>query len=70
VAAAPVEEVEDEAGEWFGQCDGVGAEAEAHCVFGGLHMFEGEAADGGGGLCVEEHEQPGDPVDGVDSVVV
>ena len=70
MAAAPVEEVEDEAGEWFGQRDGVGAEPQAHCVFGGSHMLEGEAADRGGGLCVEEHEQPGDPVDGVDSVVV
>jgi len=33
-------------------------------------MVEGEAADRGWGLCVEEHEQAGDPVDGMDGVIV
>src|SRR5262249_3520874 len=70
VAAASGEEAGDQAGEWFGQYYGFAAEAEVHCVPGGLHMLEGEAADRGGGLRVEEHEQAGDPVDGVDGVVV
>lgn len=58
VAATSGGEVDDQAGEWFGQRYGFVAEAEAHWVFGGLHILEGEAADRGGGLRVEEHEQP------------
>jgi len=33
-------------------------------------MLEGEAADRGGGLRVEEDEQAGDPVNGAEGVVV
>src|SRR5262249_61207421 len=70
VTAAPGDEVEDWVGEWFGQRDGFAAEAEVHCVPGGFHMLEAEAADGGRGLGVEEGEQARDPGAGGDGVVV
>jgi hypothetical protein len=70
VAATSGEEVDDLASERLGECYGFASEPEVDLAVGGLDMFEGEAADRGWGLCVEEHEQAGDPVDGVDGVVV
>jgi hypothetical protein len=70
VAATSGDEVDDQSGERLGQCYGFAAEPQAHFAVGGLGMLEGQAADRGGGLCVEEHEQARDPVDGVDGVVV
>ena len=70
MTATSGDEAGDQAGEQLGQCHGFAAEPKAHFAVGGLDMLEGEAADRGGGLCVEEHEQAGDPVDGIDGMVV
>ena len=70
MAATPGEEAGDQAGEWFGQCYGFMSEPELYSTVGGLDMLEGEAADRGGGLRVEEHKQASDPVDGVEGVIV
>jgi hypothetical protein len=61
---------EDEAGEGFGQHDGFVAEPQPHLAVVVLHVFEGEAADRGGPLGVEQDEERGDPVFGLDGVVV
>src|SRR5205823_8384672 len=60
----------DEGGEGVGQDDGFAAEPQPHLVFVGVNVVEGEAADRGGPLCVEQDEQPGDAVFGFDGVVV
>jgi hypothetical protein len=56
--------------ERFGYLDGPVAESYPHAVVGDLHMAEGEPADVGGVLGVENHEQPGDAVGQVDGVVM
>jgi len=38
-------------------------------IVAGVDAGEGEAADRGGGLCVEEHEEAGDAVFDVDGLV-
>jgi hypothetical protein len=62
--------VEDETGERFGEYDGFPAEPEGYVATAGLDVTKGKAADGGGLLGVEQDEQSGDPVLGLDGVVV
>ena len=70
VSAAGGGELEDEGVEWLGQHDGLAAEPEPHVLLVGVNMVQGEAADRGGSLGVEENEQAGDAVLGFDGVVV
>src|ERR1017187_1357097 len=70
VALAGRGQAQHEAGERFGEHDGFPAEPRVHFVVAGLDVAEGEAADGGGLLSVEQEEQPGDPVPGLESVVM
>jgi hypothetical protein len=60
----------DEVGEWFGEDDGFAAQMDPYSEFIGVDVVEGEAADGGRPLGVEETEQPGDAVFGFECVVV
>jgi len=53
----------------FGEDDRVAAEAQSDVIVAGVDAGEGEAADRGGGLCVEEHEEAGDAVFDVDGLV-
>src|SRR5512142_1700408 len=59
----------DQPGQWLGKQDRLAPQLEADLVAAGVEVFEGEADNAAGGLGVEEHEQPGDPVLGVDGVV-
>ena len=70
VSAPPGDELEDKRVEGLGQNDGLAAEPEPYLLLVGVDMVEGEAADRGGALGVEENEQPGDAVLGFDGVVV
>ena len=70
LAPAMSDEMEDEGVEWIGQNDGLAAEAKPYLLLVGLDMVEGEAADGGDPLGIEQNEQPGDAVLGFDGVVV
>ena len=54
----------------FGQDDGFAAEAEPTCLPSVVDVVEGESADRGGPLGVEQDEQAGDAVVGVERVVV
>ena len=60
----------DECAERLGQDDGLAAEPEPHVLLVGVDLLEGEAADRGGPLGVEENEQAGDAVPGFEGVVV
>ncbi len=53
-----------------GQHDGLAAEPQAYLVLGGLDVLEGELADRGGGLGVEQDQQPGVTVSGFGAVSV
>jgi hypothetical protein len=64
VASASGDQVQDEGGEWFGEHDGFTAESQVYLVAAGVDMIEGEPADCGGLLGVEQDEQAGDPVVG------
>jgi len=46
----------DECGEGLGQLDGNPAEAKADVLIADVDVFDGEAADRGGALGVEENE--------------
>jgi hypothetical protein len=70
VALAGGNQVKYETGERFGEYDRFPAEPEGYFVTAGLDVTEGQAADGGGLLGVEQDEQSGDPVLGLDGVVV
>ncbi len=70
VSVAGGGELEDERAEWLGQDDGLAAEPEPYLLPGGVDVVEGQAADRGGPLGVEEQEQVGDAVLGFDGVVV
>ena len=70
VALAGGDQVKDETGERFGEYDRFPAEPQAYFVAAGLDVTEGKAADGGGLLGVEQDEQPGDPVLGLEGAVV
>ena len=59
VAPSGCDEDEDETGERFGQRDGLAAQADAYLLLAGLDVVEGEAAEGGGTLGVEEDQKPG-----------
>ena len=63
-------QVKDEAAERFGEYDGFPAEPQVYFAVAGLDVTEGKAADGGGLLGVEQDEQPGDPVLGLEGGVV
>ena len=69
VACAGGDEVENETGEWLGEHHGRSTEAQAYVIGAGVDVSEGEAADGGGGLRVEQHEQAGNAVFGADGLV-
>ena len=60
------DEFADQGGEGFGQHDGFAAEPELHLVLVGVDVIEGEAADRGRPLRVEQDEEPRDAVAGVD----
>ncbi len=62
VAAASGEELHDKTGEGFRKRDRVTADAEVHLAAASPDVVDGEAADGGDLLGVEQHEQAGDPV--------
>jgi hypothetical protein len=70
VSAAGGGELKDQGVEWPGQDDGLAAEPEPHVLLAGVNMVQGQAADRGGPLGVEENEQAGDTVLGFDGVVV
>src|SRR6266571_4152062 len=57
-------------GDRLGQLDGSAAEAEPDVEFAEADLADGHAADRGCSLCVEEDEQPGEPVFGLEVVVV
>ena len=69
VASAVGDEVEDESGERFGEDHRVAVEAQSDAIVAGVDAGEGEVADRGGGLCVEEHEEAGDAVFDVGGLV-
>jgi len=56
VSAAGACQVADEVGEWLGKDDRFSAQAQADGVRGGLEVVEGESADCGGLLGVEQDE--------------
>ena len=70
VAVAGSDELADEGVDGCGQYDGLTAEPEPDLLFVGVNVVEGEAADRGGALGVEENEQPGDAILGFDGVVM
>lgn len=70
VAAAGGDELSDEGVDRRGEDDGLAAEPEAYLGVAGLDVVEGELADRGCGLRVEQDEQAGDAVFGLDGVVV
>jgi len=70
MALAGGDQVKDEAGERLGEYDGFPAEPQRYLAAAGLDVTEGEAADGGGLLGVEEDEQSRDPVLGPEGAVV
>ena len=70
MAAAGGEQLPDEAGEGLGQDDRLASEAQPHSLVVGVDVAEGEAADDRGPLGVEEDEEPGDAVSGIEAVVV
>ena len=70
MSAAGGGELEEECAEWLRQDDGFAAEPELHVLLAGVNMVEGQAADRGGPLGVEENEQAGDAVLGFEGVVV
>src|SRR6266702_3802997 len=70
VALAGGGQVKDETGERFGEYDGFPAEPQVYFTAAGLDVTEGKAADGGGLLGVEQDEQSGDPVLGLEGAVV
>ena len=55
---------------WFGEYDGFPAQPQVYFAAAELDVTEGKAADDGGLLGVEQHEQSSDPVLGLESVVV
>ena len=59
-----------ERGEGFGQHDGLAAEPQEDLPGAGVGVVEGEPADRGRPLGVEQDEQSGDAVVGFDRVVV
>jgi hypothetical protein len=68
--AVPVgQKVACETGEGFGKQDWFGAEADVYLV-GGLEVVGGQAADVGSALGVEQDQQSGNSVLGLDGVVV
>jgi hypothetical protein len=67
VPATGGHELADEVGERFGQHDGFAAQPRLHLFVAGFDVVEGEAADGGRPLGVEQYEQPSDAVLGLSS---
>lgn len=65
-----VYEVADEVVQRWWKTDRVVAEAQMGAVGVGMDPVDGEHRDAADGLGVEQHEKPGDPVDGVEGVVV
>ncbi|WP_409497382.1 hypothetical protein [Amycolatopsis sp. cmx-11-12] len=59
----------DESGEWFWEHNWFAAEVDADVV-AGVDLIEGEAADRGWPLGVEQNQQTGHPMLGLDGVVV
>ena len=70
VAAAGGEELADEAGEGLGQGDGLASQAQLYLLVIRVDVAEGEAADDRRPLGVEEDEEPGDAVFGIEACVV
>jgi hypothetical protein len=70
VALPGCDQAQHETGERFGEYDGFLAEPQVHVAAAGLDVTESEAADGGGLLGVEQDEQPGDSVPGLEGVVM
>ena len=69
MSVAVLDEFADQGVEGLGQRDGFAAEPQPDLVFACVDVLEGEPADRGGGLGVEQHEQPGDAVLGFDAVI-
>jgi hypothetical protein len=70
MAASGGDQVAGEGCQGFGQFDGDGPEPECDRVVGGVDVVEVQSADGRGALGVEQEQQPGDTVVGVEGVVV
>jgi hypothetical protein len=70
VAASGGDQVTGEAREGFGQHNGDRAEAKLDGGVAGVDVVDGESADCRGSLGVEQDQQPGDAVVGVEDVVV
>ena len=70
VASPGSDELQDQGVERCGEHDGLVAEPDAHLPAAGLDMAEGELADRGWPLGVEQDEQPGDAVFGFERVIV
>lgn len=70
VASAGGDQLLDEGGEWFGEHDGFAAESQVYLVAAGVDVIEGESADCGGLLGVEQDKQASDSIVGFEGVVV
>jgi hypothetical protein len=62
--------VRGERGDWLGQVDGHAAEAEADAVVAGLDLAGGHLADRGRAVGVEQDEQAGEAVLGLEGAVM
>ncbi len=70
MSVAGGDELTGQAGQGLGEEHGLAAEAEPYFVVAELDVAEGEPADRGRPLCVEQHEEPGEAVFGFERGVV
>ena len=70
VTGSGLDELADHLVEWCGDQDRFSTQPQPHLRAGDLDVVDGELADGGGGLGVEQHQQARDAVGGFDVVVV
>ena len=70
VAESGIDELAQEIVERCGDEDRFSAQPQPHLLVGHLDVVDAEFADGRGGLGVEQHQQTGDTVAGVDGVIV
>jgi len=64
------DDLEDKRGQGLGEHDGFAAQTQPHFIVAALDVIEGEAADRGRPLGVEQHEQASDTVLGLEGVVL
>jgi hypothetical protein len=69
VAAAGGQELLDQVGQWFGEDDRLAPQVQPYLLVVSVDVAEGERADDRGPLGVEQDEEPGDAVFGVEAAV-